>query len=244
MHKEKRMVVLQPFIDDGLVADELQVDKSGKEATVYCCRTGGPGGGELLAVKVYRPLAQRRFKNDAVYQSGRVITDARLRRAFSKKSRMGRGVQFASWVGHEYETLRILHALGADVPRPVAQSGDAILMEYVGDFDTPAPTLRQASVPQEDAPRLFQQILRNVELFLAGNRVHADLSAFNILYWRGAIRIIDFPQAVDPRENPRAFELLIRDVRNVCDCFRRHGVAADPLDIAQRMWRRYVRGEL
>jgi len=63
-------------------------------------------------------------------------------------------------------------------------------------------------------------------------------------YWRGAIRIIDFPQAVDPRENPRAFELLIRDVRNVCDCFRRHGVPADPLGIAQRLWSRYRRGQL
>ena len=244
MHKEKRMVVLQPFIDDGLIADELRVVKSGKEATVYCCRTGGPAGGELLAVKVYRPLAQRRFKNDAIYQRGRVINDARLRRAYRKKSRMGRGVQFASWVGHEYETMRILHALGADVPRPVSQSGDAILMEYIGDFDTPAPTLRQASVPRSEAPGLFRQILRNVELFLTGNRVHADLSAFNILYWRGDIRIIDFPQAVDPRQNPRAFELLIRDVRNVCDCFRRYGVTADPGRIAQDLWSRYQRGVL
>ncbi|MHC4718058.1 MAG: RIO1 family regulatory kinase/ATPase domain-containing protein [Planctomycetota bacterium] len=238
------MVVLKPFIDDGLVADELHVVKSGKEATVYCCKTGGAAGGELLAVKVYRPLAQRRFKNDAVYQRGRVILDARLRRAYRKKSRMGRGVQFASWVGHEYETLRILHSAGADVPRPVSQSGDAILMEYVGDVETPAPTLRQASVPRGDAARLFKRILRNVELFLANERVHADLSPFNVLYWRGDIRIIDFPQAVDPRENPRAFELLIRDVRNVCDHFRRYGLDENAGRIAQQLWARYQRGQL
>jgi serine/threonine-protein kinase RIO1 len=41
------------------------------------------------------------------------------------------------------------------------------------------------------------------------------LSEFNILYWKGDIYIIDFPQAVDIRNNPNTMELLKRDRENI-----------------------------
>ena len=50
--------LLDAFIGDGSITDVLQVVRSGKEATVYCCRGAS---GELVAAKVYRPLSAAIF---------------------------------------------------------------------------------------------------------------------------------------------------------------------------------------
>ena len=74
---------LQPLFDDGYLLDVLGVVKSGKEATVYRCRAnvGRTGGHEMVAAKVYKQRTHRGFKDDSVYQEGRVILDRRLARA-------------------------------------------------------------------------------------------------------------------------------------------------------------------
>jgi len=96
----------------------------------------------------------------------------------------------------------------------------------------------------DDAHDLFTRIMRNVELWLAYNVVHGDLSAFNILWWEGNVTIIDVPQAVDPRVNPNARDLLARDIDNVCRYFSRCGVRADPARLAARLWTRFLHAEL
>jgi len=53
--------------------------------------------------------------------------------------------------------------------------------------------------------------------------VHADLSAFNLLWWEDRLWLIDFPQAVDVTTNPHAFEYLYRDLNNVGNWFARRG---------------------
>jgi serine/threonine-protein kinase RIO1 len=68
--------------------------------------------------------------------------------------------------------------------------------------------------------------------------VHADLSAFNVLYWEGAIRIIDFPQAVNPWINADAFELFERDVVRLSGYFARYGLAHDGRRLAAELWSR------
>ncbi len=79
---------------------------------------------------------------------------------------------------------------------------------------------------------------------LAHHVVHGDLSPYNVLYWQGRPVIIDFPQAVDARENPNAQMLLARDVANVCRYFARQGVDCDPVAIADELWGRYMRARL
>jgi len=152
-------------------------------------------------------------------------------------------MQFGLWVEHEFETLKLLHAAGADVPKPVARSGPAILMEYVGDAESPAAMLTAASLGLTEAQRFFNLIMRNIELFLACNCIHADLSPFNILCWKGGIKIIDFPQAVDPRFNANAFPLLLRDIGNVSCHFSRLGVQTSAFRLARDLWRRFLQGE-
>src|SRR5438034_10564254 len=103
---------------------------------------------EYLAAKIYRPRMFRSLRNDAVYRYGRVQRDeqgqaehgnSRRGSAATRKTERGRAAQVAAWIEYEYQTQRLLFAHGAEVPRPYAQVGNAVLMEYIGEAGTPAP---------------------------------------------------------------------------------------------------------
>lgn len=57
--------------------------------------------------------------------------------------------------------------------------------------------------------------------------VHADLSPYNVLWWRERAWLIDLPQAVDLVVNPNGFDLLHRDVTTLSAWFARRGVSCD-----------------
>jgi len=235
---------LDYFFAEGMIREVLYTVKSGKEATVFCCQAQPSMGMELVAAKVYRPRNNRSFKNDAIYQEGRVILKGQVRRAIENKSRFGREAQFAIWVNYEYETLKALYKAGADIPRPLASTDHAILMEYLGDRQQSAPLLQHVELSRVEARVIFDQLMRNIELCLLHNYIHADLSAYNVIYWQGKARIIDFPQAIDPRFNPNALALLSRDIENICRYVARFGLEYDGQRIARQLWWRFRNAEL
>ncbi len=243
-HQDPAQEALDHFLAEGMITDVLYPVKRGKEATIYCCLAHPSTGAELLAAKIYRPRNHRGFKNDAVYQEGRVITNGQVRRAVQTKSRFGREVQFGMWVNHEYEVLKALSPVGADTPRPIARTQTAILMEYFGDHEKAAPSLGGSELSREQARATFDCLLSNIELWLAHNYIHGDLSAHNILYWQGQAKIIDFPQAVDPHFNSNALALLTRDVENVCHYIARYDLIYDGRRIAERLWHRFRNAQL
>ncbi len=236
------------FYSEGLITDVLRQVKGGKEATVYCCRANPVLGVDMVAAKVYRPRMFRQLRNDAVYRQGREVIgeegkEVRGRReklAMKKKTDFGRVLRQTTWLTNEFETLRRLHAAGADVPKPFASSENAILMEYVGDEKFPAPALSQVRLSPAAARSLFDRLLHNLELMLAHDCIHADLSAFNVLYWNGEAKIIDLPQAVNPYVNSEGFALLSRDVERLCDYFARYSIPCNPRQVARDLWDRYV----
>jgi len=235
---------LEGFLNDGHLTEVLHVIEGGKEGVVYCCRGGPLAGAELVAAKVYHPLHRRTFRNDATYQDDRLRGPAvrREKLAMAKKSKYGRQVQYGTWLSGEFETLTMLYRAGADVPSPIALGEGVVLMEYIGDENHAAPLLAQTELAHHEARALFERILRNVALWLDLDRIHGDLSPYNILYWNGAITIIDFPQAIDARFNSDARNLLQRDLANVCRYFERYGIRGDPDRIAARMWGAYRHG--
>jgi RIO kinase 1 len=232
------------FFGEGYVTKVVRPLSSGKEASVSLCRATDSVGGGLLAMKVYRPRDQRSFKNDHLYKAGRVILNGHDRRAVAKRSRHGREFEEGWWTSQEWEVLQRLSEAGADVPRPVASTDGAILMEYVGDEEAAAPQLRQAHLSASVARPVLDRLMWNVELALRHNLIHADLSPYNILWWDGRATIIDLPQAVDARSNPNASELLARDVENVCRHFERYGVRSDPKTIARGLWTSFLFADL
>jgi RIO kinase 1 len=237
---------LETFFDEGYLSQVLYTVKSGKEATVYCCQAGPAldTTDDLVAAKIYRPRQNRTFKNDAVYQEGRMRQEKRERRAMQSKTEFGREVQAGMWVGHEFATMKALHKAGASIPRPLVSANSALLMEYLGDAQQAAPLLNQADFELEEAHSLFKRIMENIRLWLSLNYVHGDLSAYNILYWQGTLKIIDFPQAVDPRFNSNALTLLTRDIENISRFFSRLGVASDPQRIVENLWNRFRHSHL
>lgn len=238
----EQLQALDVFVEDGPLEEVIGVVKSGKEATVYACRHDD---GRLVAAKVYRDRDVRRFSNDAAYMEGR--TRGMRRRdalAITMKSRAGREISFGKWVADEYETLRILHGAGAAVPEPITRSGRVIIMEFIGDEGGAAQPLASARLEPDEARRIFASLIDNIELALSVDRVHGDLSPYNVLYHAGEVRMIDFPQAVDARFNSNALQLLERDIDNICRYFARAGVESDAYRIAQAMWSRFLRSGL
>jgi len=225
--------------------DILRLLKGGKEASVYQCAAKTPRKRNYIAAKVYRPRRFRNLKDDFLYREGRerldadgnAIIDDRMEHAMNKRTEYGRQLLHTSWIEHEYKTMQILHKAGADIPTPYTRGDNAILMEYIGGADTPAPTLIEIELSTTEAGKLFKRILHNVEIMLANKRVHGDLSAYNVLYWQGGINLIDFPQAIDPRQNRNALLIFERDITRICEYFARQGVQSDPRQLARKLWK-------
>jgi RIO kinase 1 len=241
---------LRGFYELNLITDVLAQVKGGKEANVYRCRAHPAVGVPWLAAKVYRPRAFRNLRNDKMYREGRAIltadgrpvknSDQRVMRAVGKKTAFGAQVAHTSWLMHEYTTLERLHREGVSVPQPFGAGENALLMAYRGDAVRAAPTLSEVQLEPKEADTLFRDVLRDVTRMLAGGMIHGDLSAYNILYWDGAVMLIDFPQVTDSRGNPNARRIFERDVARVCEYFARQGVACDPAALAADLWERYV----
>ncbi len=238
---------LELFADSGYITDVVNAVKSGKEATVYCCRAHPSTGRELTAAKVYAIGIGAHYRMNKLYADGRFRVykpDSRQERAIKSGKHRGKEMVFADWVGQEYANLCAFHAAGADVPAPIAHCGSGILMEYVGDAERPAPTLVGATLTPAEAQRLFDQAMRNIRIFLAKDRVHGDLSPYNILLWKDRLVIIDLPQVVHARWNDEAFNVLKRDIENILQFFGRRGVKASAAELAIDLWTKYRRGEL
>ena len=242
---------LEEFYNDKVITDVLGRVKGGKEANVYVCAAHPKNGLELIAAKIYRPRMFRSLRNDARYRQGRGVINEngkpvhsrRESLAVSKNTRFGQELRHASWLDAEYQTMQMLYEAGADVPRPLAMNSNVILMEYVGERGAPAPTLNEVRLNIPEAAAMFDRLVENLEIMLKCRRIHADLSAYNILYWEGRFKIIDFPQAVDPRRNPDALDLFLRDVERVCQYFSRYRVALDPRRLATDLWSKAQRHE-
>lgn len=240
---------LTPLYHQQLITDVLHEAHSGKEATVYCCSAHPSTGVKYLAAKIYRPRMFRSLRNDAIYRFSRVQRDeqgqaehgnSRRGSAATRKSEKGRAAQVASWIEYEYQTQRLIYEHGGAVPRPFAQVGNAVLMEYIGDPEQPAPRLSDVTLEPEEVEDHFECILRNIELALTYGRIHGDLSEYNILYWQGRCTLIDFAQAVDPYHSSDVYSLFARDIERICQYFALYGVQADPCALAREIWMRHM----
>jgi RIO kinase 1 len=241
---------LAKFHENQIIVDVIGRVKAGKEATVYLCSAHPSTGRRWIAAKLYRERSLRSSKNAGQYQQGRGLLDDegnsaegrswRMDKAIGKKSKRGRAAVQTSWLMHEFTQLQTLHAQGADVPLPIEHGEHALLMEFIGDETEAAPTLNDVVLEPNDAKRLFERVIFNVELLLAQGWAHGDLSSYNILYHRGGIVLIDFPQVVDCRNNPRAREIFGRDIERVTQYFEGAGWSVEPRRLARELWSKHI----
>jgi len=232
------------FYERHWISDILHMVKGGKEASVYQCASGQAVQVPYLAAKVFRPRQLRNLKNDHLYrldrevldENGNRIVDLGMLKAQRKRSVYGEQIRHQSWLAHEFQTLKTLHAAGADVPRPYEMGENAILMGFIGDELSAAPTLNTVRLKRVEVRPLFERIVRNVDLMLNHEIVHGDLSAYNILYWKGEITLIDFPQVISPSKHRSAYQIFSRDITRICEYFARQGLHTDPNRLAADLW--------
>lgn len=242
---------LTHFYEQDLITDVLREVKSGKEATVFCC-TGGPAAGSaLMAAKIYRPRMFRSLSNDAQYREGRTVRNesgknVRLtgKGVPGRGSSKGRAFQVSSWISYEYAAQDLAYSLGVRTPRPYAQTGNGLLMAYLGDAEQVAPRLCEIEVDRGAAQDLLDGLIEDIARLLAGHRIHGDLSVYNILAWEGEPYIIDFAQAVDPRQGDDARILLARDVARVAAALAPYGARCDARGVADRLWWDYLQNTI
>ncbi len=233
------------FLEQKWISDVLSKVKGGKEASVYLCRSGTQVENRLLAVKVFRPRMLRNLKNDRLYlqgrdvldEDGKQILDLGMLKAHHNRTMYGESIRHQSWIMHEYQTLKRLSQEGADVPRPYETSHNAILMDYIGDETSAAPTLNSVVLYCAEAENVFEQLLANIKVMLQLGMVHGDLSAYNVLFWQGHATLIDFPQVIFTRRHPAAYRIFQRDIARLGSYFQGCGVNCTPSSLAADLWK-------
>lgn len=181
----------------------------GKEANIFSAQ----GKEGKVAIKIYR-LETCDFNRLYDY----IKSDPRY---LNLKKRQ-REVIFA-WCQREYRNLFAAREASMRAPLPIKFVKNILVMEFIGD-ENAAPKLKDA--PPKNPKLFFEKTIEGIRNFYKAGYVHGDLSKFNILNFNESPVFIDFSQATTLK-NPNANNWLRRDVKNVCDFFRKLGVKAD-----------------
>ena len=182
----------------------------GKEAHVFRATSkAGP-----LAVKIFH-TTNAVFKGLAKYIDG----DPR----FSGLSRRHREL-VNIWVRKEFRNLKRMRNSGLRVPEPMMNLKNVLVMEFIGDNESPSPRLKDVEV--DDPEGVFEDLLEIAAvIWQTCDLVHADLSEYNILWHDGRPWVIDAGQAVTTR-HPSAKEFLVRDITRITEWALRRGLEA------------------
>jgi len=231
------------FISDDVDYAERDLGnlKSGKEAEIFLVERSYRDRWCLLAHKRYRPRTvshkgelealgfqrSNSFMNDLAYRDGRRFAKSRDQRAAERMTKYGKKLLTSRWTGHELEMMQHAWRAGVNVPYPIGPRDDGLLMQFLGDAERAAPRLAEARLGASEIGRARTQLVENLRRLVGAGYVHADLSAYNLLWWEDDVWLIDFPQTVDVTINPHALDYLHRDVTNVGNWFARHGAAFD-----------------
>ncbi len=191
--------------------------KVGKESNVFLAKKGK----KQVIVKIYRVQAcdfKRMF--EYIRQDPRFQYLQQHRRAI-----------IIAWVQREYKNLMKAYHAGVRVPKPLAVMNNILVEEMIGDEE---PALPVKDTRPEHPGEFFDLVINEMKKLYRKGLIHGDLSSFNILNYNEVPYFIDFSQATMLKA-PNSQELLERDVKNVCQFFRKVGVKADEREILKEI---------
>ncbi|MCF2135762.1 MAG: serine protein kinase RIO [Candidatus Thorarchaeota archaeon] len=204
---------LYKLLNRGVLSALHGAISTGKEANVYY---GIDSDGAPVAVKIYRVTTA-----ESDYMLEYILSDPRFQHV-KRKSRS----LIPLWALKEFKNLLRYHEAGIRVPRPIDIARNIVVMEFIGDLETglPAPLLKDVRL--SDPSEVFNKIIDMIEMGVRkANLVHADLSAYNIL-WLGEPIFIDVSQSV-LMEHDKARLYLYRDIQNITAYFQKLGVETE-----------------
>jgi RIO kinase 1 len=207
-------MILYKMINNGTVYSINGCVSTGKEANVYYAT--GPNN-EDYAIKVYKTSILV-FKDRDRYVTG----EFRFRRGYSKHNprKMVR-----VWAEKEMRNLKRIEIIGIPCPQPILLRQHVLLMTFIGKQGWPAPRLKEiTNLSPEKYKELYLEIIKNMRImYHEAKLVHADLSEYNMLYFKGQVYFIDVSQSVE-HDHPHALEFLRKDCSNIRDFFIRRGL--------------------
>lgn len=201
------------------VLDRLEgVVSSGKESRVY---SGVDADGNHVAVKIYLTTSAEFRRGMLPYLEG----DPRFRHVKHDTRSL-----IYSWAQKEFKNLKRAHDAGVGVPKPILVKRNVLIMEFIGREGIPAPLMKDT--PVKDPAKLYRSLIEAVRrLYTKAKLIHADLSEYNVMIWKGKSVIFDISQGV-PIEHPMAERFLKRDLENLNRYFKLLGVNVTPIDQA------------
>jgi len=219
------LMTIYDFMNKGTIDEIHGVVQAGKEARIYW---GKDTQGKELAIKIYLTSSAEFKKGMIPYIEG----DPR----FSHVRRDTRSLIYA-WAQKEFKNLRRAQEAGVNVPEPLAVQKNVLIMEFIGKDGARAPLLKETAL--KDPKRVFRLLLTYLRrLYQKGGLVHADLSEYNIMIWKGRPVIFDVAQSVLIK-HPMADRFLRRDLENLHKYFKRIYSDVSPLE---EMYKRVTGG--
>jgi RIO kinase 1 len=201
------LMVIYRFMNDGVIEEIHGVVNAGKEARVYW---GKDAQGKELAIKIYLTSSAEFKKGMIPYIEG----DPR----FAHVRKDTRSLIY-TWAQKEFKNLRRAKEAGVNVPEALAIQKNVLIMEFIGKNGERAPLMKETNL--EDSKKVFKLLLTNLKrLYRKGGLVHADLSEYNIMMWKGKPVIFDVAQSVLVK-HPMAEKFLRRDLENLHKYFKR-----------------------
>ena len=204
------LMVIYNLLNQGVIEQIVGVVRAGKESRIY----GGLGSEERrIAIKIYLTTSSE-FKQGMIPY---IVGDPR----FKVVRRDTRSLIYL-WAQKEFKNLQKAYESGVRVPKPIHVEKNVLVMEFIGEGDLPAPTLKEK--PPENPSRMYKVLLRYIKLlYRKAKLVHSDLSEYNIMSLNGKPIIFDMSQSVSI-EHPRAAKLLRRDLGKLNRYFKKQGV--------------------
>ncbi|XP_078254091.1 serine/threonine-protein kinase RIO3 isoform X2 [Rhinoraja longicauda] len=215
----KTRLLLYKMVNSGLLERINGCISTGKESVVFHAN-GGSLGDKMVpsecAIKVFKTTLNE-FKNRDKY----IKDDYRFKDRFSK---LNPRKIIRMWAEKEMHNLTRMHKVGIPCPSVVLLKKHILVMSFIGQDHVAAPKLKDVQLSNEDMTQAYHQALHMMQqLYTKCNLVHADLSAYNMLWHMGKIWLIDVGQSVEPT-HPHGLEFLFRDCKNVSQFFQKAGV--------------------
>lgn len=215
----KTRLLIFKLVNNAILESFNGIISSGKEAVVFHGQLGKLEDRPLpedCAVKVFKTTLTD-FKTRERY----IREDYRFKDRITKNNTQ----KFIRlWAEKEYHNLRRLQSAKIPSPEPILIKQHVLLMTFIGSNHQAAPKLKDANLSFSDLCSAYEQTVKAMTMMFHGcHLVHADLSAYNILWYENKCWIIDVGQAVEP-SHPNALHFLYRDCTSVIKFFRSKGL--------------------
>ncbi|PRP75018.1 hypothetical protein PROFUN_07411 [Planoprotostelium fungivorum] len=206
-------MILFKFLNQGIMDELNGCLSTGKEANVYHGKTKE---GEERAVKVYKTSILV-FKDRDRYVTG----EFRFRRGYAKHNPRK---MVKVWAEKEMRNLNRLKQADIPCPTPITLRNHVLVMSFIGKDGLPAPKLKDAQLSEDRLRECYLQCIQLMRrMYHQCKLVHADLSEYNILYYKKSLIFIDVSQSVE-HDHPHALNFLRSDCTNITDFFNKRGV--------------------